>query len=190
MTNSGPLLMFDVNSYEKIAEFALEQPEEQSAVCIAISDDDKIIAGGYNNRKVVFWNSESKQKIFEQEIHDGDIYALCFYENSRKLASGSLDKTIKLWDVGSDFQSLNLNTTLSGHSDFVLTLAVDKTNRWLLSGSKDKTIRLTDLTAQEMIYSLVIHTNSVITVDFCPTAEQFCSGSGDKSIKIWSYAEN
>ena len=189
VTNTGPTLIYDTNSFEKIAELTASQPtDQQYSFCIAISDDDKVIACGYNNNKIIFWSYETKTAIYEQEIHDMDIYALCFYDNSHKLASGSLDKTIKLWEVGPNFQSLNLLQTIRNHTDFVLNLAIDKENQWMISGSKDKTIGITDLTTMEMVYTLSIHTNSVITVDFCPTQPQFCSGSGDQRIKIYAYS--
>ena len=189
-TNSGPLILYNANTYEKIADLATEPTDKQYPVCIAISDDDKVIASGYNNNKVIFWSYETKTTIFEQEIHDMDIYGLCFYNNSRNIASASLDKTVKLWEVGEDLKSLKPLKTLNKHTDFVLNIAIDHDNKWLISGSKDKTIIITDLRTQQMIYSLAIHTNSVITVDFCPTTHQFCSGSGDKSIKIYSYADD
>ena len=188
-TNSGPLMLFDLNTFEKITDLTGTEPtERQFPVCVAISDDDTIIAGGYNNKKVIFWSAETKTAVFEQEIHDMDVYSLCFYDESHKLASGSLDKTIKLWEIGPNFQSLQLLKTITGHSDYVLNIAVDKESKWLISGSKDKTIGITDLRTQEMVYSLLIHTNSVITVDFCPSTPQFCSGSGDYSIKIYTYS--
>ena len=189
-TNSGPLVLFNAKTFEVIGKLKTEEPcETQFPVCVAISDDDKVVAGGYNNNKVIFWSFETKTSLLDKVIHDNNIYSLCFYKNSTMLATGSLDKTIKLWKIGDDFKSLEMLKALTGHSDYVLNIAVDPTSRWLISGSKDKTICMTDLETMEMVYALGIHTNSVITVDFCPTEPQFCSGSGDMSIKIWSYQD-
>jgi WD40 repeat protein len=57
------------------------------------------------------------------------------------LASGSKDKTIKIWNVT---KSAVLNT-LTSHSDSINALTVVN-NRYLASGSLDKTIKLWDLT--------------------------------------------
>ena len=81
-----------------------------------------------------------------------DIYSICFYDGSHKIATGSLDKTIKLWDVSEDFKTVTLRKTLEGHTDFVLNIAVDSKGKWLLSGSKDKNICITDLSTEEISY--------------------------------------
>ena len=75
---------------------------------------------------------------------------------------------------------------IAGHTDFVLSLAIDPTGTWLLSGSKDLTIRLTNLEEGVMVYSIKAHKNSIIAVCFNPSGRMFCTGSGDKYVKIWS----
>lgn len=81
---------------------------------------------------------------------------------------------------------LDLYREITGHTDFVLSLAVDPSGTWLLSGSKDLTARLTNLDDSVMVYSIKAHTNSIITVCFNPNGKMFCTGSGDKSVKFWS----
>src|SRR5437667_298998 len=57
-----------------------------------------------------------------------------------RLASGSFDTTIKLWDI----ESGTCAATLSGHSYYVDALTVLPDGR-LASGSSDKTIKLWDI---------------------------------------------
>jgi WD40 repeat protein len=54
------------------------------------------------------------------------------------LASGSADKTVKLWSVESQ-KELN---TLQGHSYSVNSIAFSPDGKYLASGSQDKTIKL------------------------------------------------
>ena len=59
-----------------------------------------------------------------------------------RLASGSSDKTIRLWDVAAGAEIARLE----GHSGWVAALCMLSDGR-LASGSGDKTIRLWDVTA-------------------------------------------
>jgi WD40 repeat protein len=66
---------------------------------------------------------------------------VAFSPDGRLLASGSDDKTIKLWEVASG----SLVRTLSGHTNDVRSVAFSPDGRLLASGSDDKTIKLWDI---------------------------------------------
>jgi WD40 repeat protein len=54
------------------------------------------------------------------------------------LASGSADKTVKLWSV----ESQKVVTTLQGHSSWVYSIAFSPDGKYLASGSQDETVKL------------------------------------------------
>ena len=66
------------------------------------------------------------------------VMSAAFDAGGRWLASGSDDKTVKLWEPGSG----KLVRTLEGHQNSVTSVAFDPTGRYLASGSEDGTIRL------------------------------------------------
>ncbi|MFM6372457.1 MAG: WD40 repeat domain-containing protein, partial [Dolichospermum sp.] len=71
--------------------------------------------------------------------HSISVYSLAYSPDGQTLASGSSDKTIKLWNA----RTGNLLQTLTGHSSGVLSLAYSPDGQTLASsGSGDKTIKI------------------------------------------------
>ena len=73
-----------------------------------------------------------------------------------KLASGSSDRTIKIWNTTTGI----IIQTLNGHSGTVRCLASFNSGKNLISGSEDRTIKIWDLT-----YSKVVRTLTVFSFD-------------------------
>ena len=84
------------------------------------------------------------------EGHSDSVHALCVLPDGR-LASGSRDYTIRLWDVKTGAESARLE----GHSKSVKALCVLPDGR-LASGSSDNTIRLWDITGRREIARLEV----------------------------------
>ena len=188
-TGDGYLALWRLDTYTKIwnsTPFNLNN--SSPATSLSISDDDKIIAVGYGDNKIVFWNVETQKAIYEHLCHSQGIYATQFVPGSKRIITSSLDTTIKIWDIEykNDLISLKLWKELDGHTNYVLTLAIESKGKWLLSGSKDLTVKLSSLESGLMVYNLKAHTNTVITVSFNNQGTMFCTGSGDHSVKIWS----
>ena len=190
-TGDGNLSLYSMSDFSKIGEMTRQIPENEAqivATSFAISDDDSKIFVGYSDKFVYVWDVKTKTTIVEKECHSDGVYSVKYLSNHR-IATASLDSTVKIWDQVEEngkLVNLQLWKELVGHKNFVLSLAVDPTGKWLLSGSKDLTARLSSIETGEMIYSIKAHTNSIITVAFNPSGAMFCTGSGDQSVKIWS----
>ena len=114
--------------------------------------------------------------------HEREVYSVAFSPDSRLLASGSADNTIKLWDVASGA----LKQTLKGHEGSVYSAAFSPDGRLLASGSEDRTIRLWDVASGALKQTLSGgHQGGVLSVAFSPDRGVVASGSYDNTIKLW-----
>lgn len=116
--------------------------------------------------------------------HGQTVWSVAFSPNGRWLATGSGDRTIKLWQPASGSQA----ATLLGHSGSVHALAFSPDGKRLASGSRDFTVKLWDTESWNEVATLRGHTNAVRAVGFSPSGEFLVSAGEDKTIRWWSLA--
>jgi WD40 repeat protein len=77
---------------------------------------------------------------------------VAFSTDSRLVASGSDDMTVRLWNTATG----RLQQTLKGHSDMVLSVAFSPNGRLVASSSRDKEVRLWDTATGDLQQTLII----------------------------------
>ncbi|KAJ5698118.1 G-protein beta WD- 40 repeats containing protein [Penicillium macrosclerotiorum] len=113
--------------------------------------------------------------------HSASVHTVAFSPDGKQIASGSDDRTIKLWDTATG----GLCKTLEGHSGRVGAMAISPSGKQIASGSADRTIKLWDTTTGDLQKILEGHSGPVSAVAFSPSGNQIASGSDDRTIKLW-----
>jgi len=113
--------------------------------------------------------------------HPGLIHSIALSPDGQTLASGSFDKTIKLWHLG----ARRAICTLTGHTESIFSVAFSPDGKTLASSSADKTIKIWKPMTGRMVYTLTGHSGYVFSVVFSPDGKTLASSSLDKTIKIW-----
>jgi WD40 repeat protein len=116
--------------------------------------------------------------------HSGYVHSLAFSPEGATLASGSVDKSVILWDVISGRQK----QTLTGHADSVWSVVFSPDGVTLASGGMDKTVILWDAASGRKKQTLVGHTSSVFSVSYSPDGTTLASGSADRTVILWDAA--
>ena len=97
------------------------------------------------------------------------------------MASGSRDKTIKIWEVRNGRCVL----TLVGHDNWVTDLVFHPSGRFLLSVSDDKSIRIWDLTNGRQYRKMMnAHNHFISSIDM--KGKVVVTGSVDNTAKVWT----
>ncbi len=159
------------------------QDRSYGGMLFLFSPDSKALASVSNGR-ITLWDIETGKAIQSLSEQEDSISSLVFSPDSRLLASGSFDTTVKLWDVQTGKQLISLN----GHSGFIQSLAFAPDGKTLASGSNDATIRLWDLATGKVLRILLGHKDEVESLSFSAEGNILASGSNDGTAKIWEVA--
>ena len=112
--------------------------------------------------------------------HSNSVWAVAFSPGGEFLATASVDKTAKLWNL----QGEEL-ITFTGHSNSVWGVAFSPGGEFLATASHDKTAKLWNLQGEELI-TFTGHSYGLRAVAFSPGGEFLATASGDKTAKLWN----
>jgi len=112
--------------------------------------------------------------------HSDTVLSIAFAADGSKAVSGSLDKTVRLWNVANGKEL----RTFEGHSDAVTSVAFTPEGR-VLSGGRDRTVRLWDPVACKELGKFTGHTDTVRCVVCSPDGKRVLSGSMDGTLRLW-----
>ncbi len=135
-----------------------------------------------NPKQPISTTSQNPDLVSILKGHSSDVNSVVFSPDGKTLASGSDDKTIKLWNLTTKKEI----RTLQGHSKWIWTVAFSPDGKTLASAGADKTITLWDVSSGNVIQTLVGHSDGVASVAFSPDGKTLASGSLDKTIKLWN----
>ncbi|KIM25799.1 hypothetical protein M408DRAFT_33532, partial [Serendipita vermifera MAFF 305830] len=115
--------------------------------------------------------------------HTSFVNSVSFSPNGRRIASGSDDHTIRVWDAETGATVVG---PLQGHTDSVQSISFSPDGKRIVSGSRDSSLRVWDAETGNMVMGpLNLHYSSVYFVSFSPDGTRIASGSWGDTIRLW-----
>ncbi len=124
--------------------------------------------------------------------HTDEVTAVAVTPDGRYAVSGSLDKTLKVWDLTTG-QAVR---TLTGHASYVTAVTVTPDGRYSVSGSADNALKVWELATGQAVRTLngypwwVLFHSGILAVAVTPDGRYAISGSDDTTLKVWDLEQS
>jgi WD40 repeat protein len=133
-----------------------------------------------DGRTVRVCDPATGKELFRLGKHPYVVNSVAYSPDGRRLASGSADGVVKVWDADTGKETLAFH-----QAGGVGGLAFSPDSRRLAAAAGDNIVKVWDLTTQSEALVLRGHKDIVASVAFSPDGWRLASGGGDGTVKLW-----
>jgi platelet-activating factor acetylhydrolase IB subunit alpha len=169
--------------------------------CLAVRKSDGSVWASSGNDQVIYvYDTATKQKIAELRGHEHVVEDVAFIteepfktsagRNGNKhsetvrdfLASGSRDRTVRLWKI----TEASCIAVFNAHENWVRSVLIHPSGNYILSASDDKSIRVFDIQNKRCLRTLEdAHGHFVTSLAMHHTLPILISTSVDQTVRCW-----
>jgi WD40 repeat protein/serine/threonine protein kinase len=172
-------------------EYSLPGPLPKSeAWSVAFSPDGNTLVAGYDHadkaghETLRLWDMTSK-KAKAHSDHVSTVTAVAISPDGKKLATGSFDRSVRLWDMSTQ----KCLQEWRNHTNAVRALVFSPDGQWVASAGSDLSIKIWDVNLGPPRASWQGHTDVIRSLAFSPDGKLLISAANDRAIKIWDAAD-
>jgi WD40 repeat protein len=183
---NGNIVLWDWDRAEKLSNFKRNDAEIWA---VAFLGSNQRFAAAGHDWKIAVWDAATPSGPFAVlDAHESAVQSLAFGMSGSKplLASGSADKTLKVWNL----ETLDPVRTYRGHRDYVTAVAMSAGGREIASASLDGKVRIWSSRSNRLTRSLSGHEGRATAVVFAPAGDVLASAGSDGKIRVWDYRKS
>ncbi|MBD3350572.1 MAG: TIR domain-containing protein [Candidatus Lokiarchaeota archaeon] len=128
-------------------------------------------------------NMSEKGLLKQFKPHNRAIYSVCVTPDLKNLITGSIDRTVKVWQL----QNGDLVHELKGHEEEVNCVNISPDGQKIISGSEDETLKLWSIDSGKVLRNLEDHKGGIFSACFSYDNKYVISGAEDKAVRIWDW---
>jgi WD40 repeat protein/DNA-binding CsgD family transcriptional regulator len=150
---------------------------------LVFSPDGKRLISAGDDTYIRLWHVSSGNCL---QMWHGDslrVRALAMSPDGAFLASGGDDGSIRIWSLTDD--SCSLITTLTEHSNWVVSLSFSVDGQWLASGGYDGICNIWDTKTWKVYRHWIAVKGWVWSVAFSPDSKTLAIGGSDRVVQLW-----
>ena len=154
--------------------------------CVQYGPAGDVVAASDSDGRIHFICAQTGEALVcPLSGHRYGVNSVCWNNDGTKLASGSDDKTVKVWDPTTG----ECLWTLTGHQSLVSSVHFSPDGTRLVTGSYDKTVKFWNPETGEELCQLRGHSGVVRSVCFSSDGKKLTSGSSaDMTARNWNPA--
>jgi WD40 repeat protein/serine/threonine protein kinase len=176
---NGKVVLWDIDRAEKIATV---QRNEANIWAVAFTGDPDRFAAASHDWKVTLWDArQTAAPLHVLDGHENSVQSLAYSPQRLLLASGSADKTVRLWNL----DTLDLKRSYRGPRDFVTSVAFSRSGKLLAAGALDGRIQVWSVLSSRRLRALSGHRGRVADIAFSPSGDQLASAGEDGTVRLW-----
>ncbi|CAO3698779.1 unnamed protein product [Rhizopus stolonifer] len=173
---------------------------------IVLCEKGTCVVSASSDRTIKVWKPYGDHPKTAHTIGTHTDYAKCltYASHTGWVASGGLDRRIKMWDISQSKETISMDAGPSNHfadgsnesnslhhsasKCSIYALTTNSSGSLIASGSPEKVIRLWDPKSGKRIGKLTGHTDNIRALLMSEDGKHILSGSSDATIKLWSVA--
>ncbi len=176
--------VWDVRRAEKVGDLSTEDNKyEVTALAVAADGDGRaLLAAGYHDGAVRIFDVDSGDCQVTLNGHRSAVTSLAFDSRCQRLASGSRDTDLVVWDVVAESGLFRLK----GHKGAITRCLFMKGRRnVLVSASRDTLVKFWDLDIHHCFNTVATHMTEVWDVALVKGEKYLVTGSGDSELRMF-----